>query len=281
VPNRILRDGILTSERVDALGLAAEVFYRRLMSAVDDQGRYYAHPSLLRAALYPLRLNRVSDADIEAWLSECGGVGLVRTYQVGGKRYLELLDFRQRVRSPSKFPQPPAADKCAPGAATGPTVARECPSDDGQTAVTCPPNARLDEGVCEDEGEGVCVRANARSCAHTAGDSRDAFEPDAIFRRMWERHPKKRGLHLAQQAFTELLAEAVEREQLAARIEQVHAAWCRAPDWTRENGRYCPQLHRWLADRGYLDGDSPQQVDEVDYPYYKPDWAEKSPEEDR
>jgi len=281
VPNRILRDGILTSERVDALSLAAEVFYRRLMSAVDDQGRYYAHPSLLRAALYPLRLNCVSDADIEAWLSECGSATLVCTYQAGGKRYLELLDFRQRVRSPSKFPEPPPADNCAPGAATGRTAARQCPSDGGQTAVTCPPNARLDEGVCEDEGEGVCVPANARGCVHTAGNSGDDFESEAILRRMWERHPKKRGLHLAQQAFTELLAEAVEPLQLATRIEQVHAAWCRAPDWTRDNGRYCPQLHRWLADRGYLDGDPPQQVEEVDYPYYKPDWPEKPLEEDR
>jgi hypothetical protein len=42
MPVRILREGILTSERVDTLSPAAEVFYRRLMSVVDDFGRFSA-----------------------------------------------------------------------------------------------------------------------------------------------------------------------------------------------------------------------------------------------
>ncbi len=48
MPNRILREGILTSERVNLLSWEAEVFYRRLMSVVDDYGRFHAHPALLR-----------------------------------------------------------------------------------------------------------------------------------------------------------------------------------------------------------------------------------------
>jgi hypothetical protein len=37
MPNRILRAGIITSDRVNALDFGAEVFYRRLMSAVDEE----------------------------------------------------------------------------------------------------------------------------------------------------------------------------------------------------------------------------------------------------
>ena len=48
MPNRILREGILTSERIERLDWAEEVFYRRVMSVVDDYGRYYARPALLR-----------------------------------------------------------------------------------------------------------------------------------------------------------------------------------------------------------------------------------------
>ena len=59
MPNRIVREGILTSERVELLSWAEEVFYRRLMSVVDDFGRYYARPELLRAACYPLLLTKV------------------------------------------------------------------------------------------------------------------------------------------------------------------------------------------------------------------------------
>lgn len=110
MPNRILREGIITSERVNALSWAAEVFYRRLMSAVDDYGRYWSKAELLRAGLYPLLLDRVGNPDVAKWLTECVNAGLVRTYTVEGKDYLQLLDFRQQVRAAkSKFPEPSSA----------------------------------------------------------------------------------------------------------------------------------------------------------------------------
>jgi hypothetical protein len=110
VPVRILREGILTSERVDALGAEGEVFYRRLMSVVDDFGRYTANPKLLRAACYPLRVDDVKNEHVIAWLSECRRAGLVLVYAVDGKNYLEMLDFRQQVRSKqSKYPNPPSS----------------------------------------------------------------------------------------------------------------------------------------------------------------------------
>jgi hypothetical protein len=104
MPNRILRDGIITSEAVNKLSPAAEVFYRRLMSVVDDYGRYTAHPTLLKAALFPLQLSRVSETDIEEWLRQC--VDLIQLYSEEGKDYLAILNFGQRTRTPSKFPAP-------------------------------------------------------------------------------------------------------------------------------------------------------------------------------
>jgi hypothetical protein len=108
MPNRILREGILTSERIARLGWAEEVFYRRLMSVVDDFGRYYATPMLLRAACYPLHLDKVSDADIGKWTRCAEEAGLVSVYPApDGKRYLQVLDFRQQVRAKdSRFPSP-------------------------------------------------------------------------------------------------------------------------------------------------------------------------------
>ena len=80
MPNRILREGILTSEAVNSLNWAEEVFYRRLHSVVDDFGRYYAAPKLLRAACYPLHIDKVSDSDIGKWLTACVTAALVRVY---------------------------------------------------------------------------------------------------------------------------------------------------------------------------------------------------------
>lgn len=77
------------------------------MSVVDDFGRYYATPMLLRAAAYPLQLDKVSDQDVGKWLGETRKAGLVGVYESGGESYLELLNFGQQIRAKkSKFPNP-------------------------------------------------------------------------------------------------------------------------------------------------------------------------------
>jgi hypothetical protein len=110
VPNRIIREGILSSERVCSLGWPEEVFYRRLMSIVDDYGRFEASLTLLRAKCYPLQVDRVREADIARWLTACQKAGLIVLYQgvIGGriKYFLSMTDFKQQERSESKYPQP-------------------------------------------------------------------------------------------------------------------------------------------------------------------------------
>lgn len=107
MPNRIVREGIITSEPVNSLNWAEEVFYRRLLSVADDFGRFHGNPSLLRAACYPLQLNKVSDQDIVKWLQATEKAGLVRVYEVEGKRFVEILKFGQQIRAKdSKFPNP-------------------------------------------------------------------------------------------------------------------------------------------------------------------------------
>jgi hypothetical protein len=112
VPNRILREGILTSPNVAKLVWAEEVFYRRLMSVVDDFGRYFGEPGMLRAACYPRQLNKVSDSDVSKWLHGCVDAGLVRVYLAEDREnYVELVKFGQQVRAKkSKYPDPIASD---------------------------------------------------------------------------------------------------------------------------------------------------------------------------
>ena len=121
MPNRILREGILTSPRIARLGWPEEVFYRRLMSVVDDFGRYYADAGMLRAACYPRQLNKVSDSDIGKWLQNIADAALVRVYPAqDGERYLQMLDFRQQTRATkSKFPDMPS--ECVADAAQPPS----------------------------------------------------------------------------------------------------------------------------------------------------------------
>ena len=109
MPNRIIREGIIESLAVNTLSWAAEVFYRRLLNKVDDFGRTEANIKLLRAALYPLKLDKVSDRDTQGWLQETEQAGLVKVYEVESKRFLEVQKFRQQVRAKcSKYPAPPS-----------------------------------------------------------------------------------------------------------------------------------------------------------------------------
>jgi hypothetical protein len=130
------------------LDWASEVFYRRLHSVVDDFGRYYADPGLLRAACYPRQLGKVSDSDIVKWTRCAVETGLVRVYEVAGESYLELLDFRQHVRAKeSKYPPPPSA----------------CSADVVQLQSKREASAPVFGDVFEDvSGVGVETRADAR-----------------------------------------------------------------------------------------------------------------------
>src|SRR4051812_12013188 len=116
MPNRVVRDGILKSARVNALSLLAELFYRRLMSVVDDFGRYEANLEILRAMVFPRKINTITNQDVDGWLNECtsGPKPLITVYVADGESYLQINNFQQRSRSESKFPAPPliAADIC-------------------------------------------------------------------------------------------------------------------------------------------------------------------------
>lgn len=106
MPTRIVREGLLTSEPVNALSPKAELFYRRLMSVADDYGRFFAHASILRAHCYPMQLDAVSESDVKKSLAECTATNppLVTIY--GSGKYLSIAKFRQQTRGKSKFPEP-------------------------------------------------------------------------------------------------------------------------------------------------------------------------------
>lgn len=109
MPTRLLREGILTSDRVRQLCPDAELFYRRLMSVVDDFGRFDARPEMLASACWPLTVRDIDPAELERWLAACEDAHLLTTYTVGGRQFLMLRDFRQQIRATrSKYPEPPA-----------------------------------------------------------------------------------------------------------------------------------------------------------------------------
>jgi hypothetical protein len=109
MPSRIIREGIISSPRINSLSLGAEVLYRRLMSIADDYGRFYGSVMNLRVSCFPTNPERFREKEVGKWFNELlrGEEPLVKTYPIGGITYLEIQGFGQQIRGKSKFPAPP------------------------------------------------------------------------------------------------------------------------------------------------------------------------------
>ena len=109
MPNRILKESICTSDKIEQLSAFAETFFYRLIVNVDDYGRLDGRAAVLRSRLFPLK--DVRNSQIEEALRELATVELVSTYIVDGKPFVSLpaWDRHQQIRAKkSKYPAPDA-----------------------------------------------------------------------------------------------------------------------------------------------------------------------------
>jgi len=278
MPNRIVREGILTSERVDRIAEdpAAEVFYRRLQSVVDDYGLYYAHPSLLRAALYPLRVDLIPESSVTRYLEACSAAGLVRVYSVAGKSYVQVLDFRQRSRAKPRFPLPPDGQLEANGPdgawrsanvqnVNDGQVTDKCQSIDGRPRAYSYSYSETETGAGHPQPDvSTCehVQADASTCQHvnahdksvrysttttTTNTTTNALSLDVFFEERYSRHPKKRDRALAQQALSEITG--IETASVQERFRAGHEAWIATDEYQWKGGAKCPTFASFVIDK--------------------------------
>jgi hypothetical protein len=254
----MLREGIIESEAVNSLTAASEIFYRRLMSIVDDYGRFEARPQLLRSRLFGFQLDRWSEKDITAALSECenarmeDGSPLVTVYSVGSKTYLQINNFRQRTRlMMSKYPAPENNGKLRP--------------NDGQATVTCQANdgqatviGRSDDRQMtarDGDGDGDEIPPKPPAAVPAAGKNLLAPEVEAVLAEVaaniHARHPAIRRCGPSevrhQLRVIARKEKASGRIDLLREIDQHHAGWCDSPQWQKDGGQYANGLANWLA----------------------------------
>lgn len=106
VPNRVVREGILTSDPVCKMSIRSQLFYRCLMNKADDFGLYDARPMVLLGELFALQLDKWTLEDVETCLEECGEE-LLQIYKVDGKPYFKIKNWKQQTRAEkSKWPGP-------------------------------------------------------------------------------------------------------------------------------------------------------------------------------
>lgn len=131
MPNRVIREGLIESDRIDQLSAEGERFFGRLMLKADDFGRFTCDLRLLKAELFPLK-ESLAKEEIEKWVVECETAGLIRRYTIYNKTYLVIPKFGQRTRAQkSKYPEPPFHAELP---AYDEQSSDECQTSDGQEA---------------------------------------------------------------------------------------------------------------------------------------------------
>lgn len=120
MPQRFLKPGLITSPKWESCSWHAQSFYVRILTLVDDFGRYDAEPILLKSHAFPIRED-VKTGKVEELCGELQGSGLVEFYIVAGKRFLQVTNWTERARSEkSRFPDPIGPDLSAAAESCGP-----------------------------------------------------------------------------------------------------------------------------------------------------------------
>lgn len=107
MPNRLLREGICTSDLINNLSAEEEVFFYRLLVICDDFGHADARPAILKANCFPLK-DSATQQQIQKWIEGLVSKGMIRRYSAMSKQFLAIAKWEARVRTHPKFPLPDA-----------------------------------------------------------------------------------------------------------------------------------------------------------------------------
>jgi hypothetical protein len=210
MPDRVIRDELLTSERYWSVSIHAQQLIIHLILAVDDAARFSGKNFTIRATCYPGRL--VEASDVERWLLELHDVDLIRLYTVGSERYLYLPRFgnRRRYASSSKYPaHPNEINNLA-----------EKKSDSGQTQVRPKSDPRQEERRGE-ERSGV-----EKKSTHASRSATKPVKPEDVTQELWDDWLALRLKKRAPVTATVIESARKEAEKAGWSMQSFLSEWC-------------------------------------------------------
>lgn len=233
MPNRILKESICYSEKIDKLSYFEEVLFYRLIVNCDDFGRLDARPEFLRSRCFAVK-QRVSMKAIAAGLDKLEETGLIRRYTVDGAAFLLLPGWEkhqnvkiQRLR----FPAPLDGQK------------------NGQKGGTL--NPIQSESISISESESESESESQKNKKENEKEKTDWFSDD--FDVFWQAYPVKIRKDRAREAYEEAVNVPLETLLKAIAKQKLSV------QWSVENGKYIPFPANWLKSRGWED-DLPHSI---------------------
>lgn len=141
---RTLKPEIWEDEKLGRCSIGARLLFIGLITQADDEGRFKAAPTTLRARVFPhddplehangqLPGIGAGGLDVDGWLDELAAAGIVRLYEVRGERFGDLPGWlkHQRIQRPSPStipPRPRAKTSARAGVSRTPPRVRTEPS---------------------------------------------------------------------------------------------------------------------------------------------------------
>lgn len=235
MPNRILKESIHDSEKVNSMSDFQFRLWVNLITYVDDFGRGDARPAIIKGKCFPLR-DRLTNSDIEAALIALAGIGCVGLYEVDGKPYLYFPNWQshQTIRNKkSKYPAP-SESTCL-----------QMKSDD----CKCPRNPI--------QSNPIRIQSESNTPQSPQGGTVLSFAD------FWKAYPKKKDKGHAEKAYAKVSEE--DRGKILQALE-----WQKKSDqWTRDGGKYIPYPATWLNGKGWDDAkEVDNATDQQDFEWY-------------
>ena len=227
MPNRVIKESICDSERINRLSPFEEVTFYRLLVNADDYGCFDARDMVIKSRLFPLR--EIKASEIKKTVERLADVGLITLYTVSGKPYLIINKWaeHQRLRvSRHKYPTPDEADQ--PGE-----------SD----------NSRRVAASCGEMPLDACAHKESESESESESETKTRKAREGWFDRFWAEYPKKVSKAAAKKAFEKLSpTEELVNAMLLAIAKQKNSE-----QWQKDGGQFIPYPATWLNGQRWED----------------------------
>lgn len=111
MPNRFIKEKCRTSRTLETLTDFEERLFWRLLTVVDDFGRFDANPQVVRSLCFPLDPGKRMLANVSKCLQKLVSASTLLIYTCNGNEYGQFINFEEHQGKPrakiSKFPDPP------------------------------------------------------------------------------------------------------------------------------------------------------------------------------
>lgn len=151
MPNRLLKEGICTSDAINMLSSDSEVLFYRLLVVADDFGRMDGRVQIIKSQCFPLKESFTS-SKIEKLLIELQQATLITPYQVNNKPFFIINKWEQRVRSKEKYPALPESIESNENTSDSNLL-----TDDSE-AQACDSDMQTDDRLGLGLGTSICAR---------------------------------------------------------------------------------------------------------------------------